>query len=184
MAADQWSFAEEVTPIDPSFESFGRFNMSHVKHEFKEEGEPDSEYRHFRGVESTLILQWPVEPEIVDGSNYVFALDRIGLFSASLAFSATFRERNSELIRWAEGHRRITARISIEGRKLGTGAFREGIVIDLGSGSLTSAKRPTATVGKIPIATEQMFTTNNDSSISPSVITVHTARDWTPPVFI
>lgn len=180
--SDTWVFAEEFATRNPAFSKYDRFTGAHAQHFFREIGSTD--WIPFKGIASTIKMEWPVEPEEALGTRYLSANDRTGDLVAMLdPYEAVYREKNKEFIKWNEGHKRIEGKVEILGRQLGDGTVREGFVFYFPYVGVGNPTRPISGAGRLTISSTLTATTDVNE-VSPVTVEVYSERDWTAPVII
>jgi hypothetical protein len=171
---DRWDATVDWSDPSATYISGQRFTSAHVFLDWRRQGA--TTWNSVQVQTGTLAVSRPVTPSQGTGSRHYFELNRDGEFMATLQLVRKYTD--DTFLEFEEGHEPFEMRVRILGERMGTGAYRESIVLEAGAAQVTTRTAPVAGASATVETLSITFSAEDDGS-APVVMTVLTDRDYT-----
>lgn len=176
---DEWSFAVPGAWSVPAMASIGaspRFTSAHWVVRVRVVG--DSAWTEKDVETGNIGWAWSLEARRGNKSRYPWGQSRTGQIVPSVQLVRAFVDRF--FADKFDRHERVELQLEFEGQRIGSGAYREGLLLEMPSAGITGAGQPVANEGTI-LETTDIRGETDDAGADPCTVTITTTRDWTPP---
>lgn len=172
---DVWAFDTSWDNPTPTYIPSQRFTSAHWSAFWRRQGATSWRRLDPEG-NGQIVVAWPVTVSQGWGSRHITKITREGIFAPTFQFARKYADRL--LLELAESHEPLEFYAIAEGRRLGTGAFRESIRIDAPAAEVTTRSAPIPGPAAVVETITLGFKVSEDGD-APMTATLITDRDYT-----
>lgn len=172
---DVWVLDTSWSNPTPTYIASQRFTSAHWSAFWRRQGATAWRRLDPEG-NGQIVVAWPVTVSQGWGSRHITKITREGIFAPTLQFARKYADR--ALLELAESHEPLEFFAIAEGRRLGTGAYRESIRIDAPAAEITTRSAPIPGPAAVVETITLAFKVSEDGD-APMTATIITDRDYT-----
>jgi len=172
---DVWRFDTSWSNPTPTYIAAQRFTSAHWSAYWRRQGATAWRRLSPEG-NGQAVIGWGATPSQGWGTRHYTEITREGIFAPTFQFARKYTDR--DLLELAEAHEQIEFYAIAEGRRLGTGAYRESIRIDATAAELTTRSAPISGPAAVVETIGMTFKASEDGD-PPMTATLITDRDYT-----